>query len=518
MKINNFSKRLKSKIFLSPEKLLQIINKNNLRRKKIIMCHGVFDIVHPGHIRHLLHAKSKADLLIVSITADRHIKKGQYRPHIPQDLRAISLAAFDVVDYVLIDQNETPIKNLKIIKPNFFAKGFEYNSNKLNEKTQEEEITLKKFGARILFTPGDYVNSSTSLIKFKEPDLRYEKLVIIMEKYNLSFNDIKNSLKNLNKLSIHVVGDTIVDTFTYCNMLGGQTKTPTLSVLFENKVDFLGGAGVVAKHIASSGVKTIFTTLLGNDHFSRFVKAECKKFKIKLNKVEDKNRPTVNKNLFISEKHRLLKVGTLDNTPINQDQIRTFSNYIKKTKSNAVIFSDFRHGIFNKKNIPFLSKQINKKTFKVADSQVASWWGNIIDFKNFDLITPNEKEARFSLSDQVSGVRSLAAEVFNEAKSQWLILKMGKRGVISVVNKKHTSNESYITIDSFVDNLVDPVGAGDALLAYSTLVYLNTKNKIIATIIGVIAASCECEIEGNIPVEPKDILKKLSYIESRINL
>ena len=98
------------------------------------MCHGVFDIVHPGHIRHLVHAKSKADLLIVSITADKHIKKGQYRPHVPQDLRAENLSAFSIVDFVLVDNFPTPINNIGIIKPNFFAKGFELHFLKNERK------------------------------------------------------------------------------------------------------------------------------------------------------------------------------------------------------------------------------------------------------------------------------------------------------------------------------------------------------------------------------------------------
>ena len=70
------------------------------RKRKVIMCHGVFDVVHPGHVRHLLYAKSKADILVASLTADAHISKGHYRPHVPQDLRAINLAAFEIVDYV----------------------------------------------------------------------------------------------------------------------------------------------------------------------------------------------------------------------------------------------------------------------------------------------------------------------------------------------------------------------------------------------------------------------------------
>jgi len=90
------------------------------RKKKVIMCHGVFDVVHPGHIRHLLYAKSKAETLIASLTADRYIDKGKYRPHVPQELRAANLAAFELVDYVVIDPNPTPIENLRIIRPDFF--------------------------------------------------------------------------------------------------------------------------------------------------------------------------------------------------------------------------------------------------------------------------------------------------------------------------------------------------------------------------------------------------------------
>ena len=74
------------------------------------MCHGVFDLVHPGHIRHLLYAKSKADILVASLTADRHITKGAYRPLVPQDLRALNLAALEMVDYVVIDPNATPLE------------------------------------------------------------------------------------------------------------------------------------------------------------------------------------------------------------------------------------------------------------------------------------------------------------------------------------------------------------------------------------------------------------------------
>ena len=134
------------------------------RAQTVVMCHGVFDVVHPGHMRHLMYAKGKADLLIASLTADHHINKGQYRPHIPQNIRAANLAAFEMVDYVLIDKNATPLTNLEKLQPDFFAKGYEYSGKNKPKKTLEEETLLESYGGEMLFTPGDVVYSSSKLI------------------------------------------------------------------------------------------------------------------------------------------------------------------------------------------------------------------------------------------------------------------------------------------------------------------------------------------------------------------
>src|ERR1700678_1376294 len=122
----------------TPEELRRIIGERP-RSLKVIMCHGVFDVVHPGHVRHLLYAKSKADILVASLTGEEHITKANFRPYVPQELRAFNLAALEVVDYVVIDKDPTPVKNLAIIKPDYFAKGYEYTSNGLHPKTAEEK-------------------------------------------------------------------------------------------------------------------------------------------------------------------------------------------------------------------------------------------------------------------------------------------------------------------------------------------------------------------------------------------
>ena len=118
-----------------PEEILKKEGKFPRSKNKLSMCHGVFDLVHPGHIRHLNYAKSKSDKLIVSITSDIHVKKAELRPYVPERLRAENLAALEFVDYVIIDRNETPNQNLKKIQPDFFVKGYEYSKINHNQKT-----------------------------------------------------------------------------------------------------------------------------------------------------------------------------------------------------------------------------------------------------------------------------------------------------------------------------------------------------------------------------------------------
>jgi rfaE bifunctional protein nucleotidyltransferase chain/domain len=219
------------------------------RNKKVIMCHGTFDIVHPGHIRHLLYAKSKGDVLVASLTGDEHIIKANFRPFVPQELRAFNLAALEMVDYVVIDKDATPINNIGIIKPDYFAKGYEYSKDGLHPRTAVEKESVEAYGGELLFTPGDIVYSSSGLIETQPPGIATEKLLALLQAEGFDFDGLRTALTKLAGIRVHVVGDTIVDSYTHTTLIGGMTKTPTMSVRFENRKDFVGGAGIVAKHL-----------------------------------------------------------------------------------------------------------------------------------------------------------------------------------------------------------------------------------------------------------------------------
>lgn len=510
------SKRLFSHKIKTAEELRDAIGPRP-RKKKVIMCHGTFDVVHPGHVRHLLYAKTKADILIGSLTADEHIMKGNLRPYVPEDLRAINLAALEMVDYVIIDRDATPLRNLGLIQPDYFAKGYEYTAGAVHPKTQEEIAVLDSYGGEMIFTPGDIVYSSSALIELAPPSIAVEKLMTLMSAEGVTFADLRGTLAKLKGLKVHVVGDTIVDSYTYCSMIGGMTKTPTMSVRFEKKVDFTGGAAVVAKHLRAAGAEVTFSTVLGNDAYKSFVLDDLSTFGVKCLPIIDETRPTTNKNAIVAETYRLLKVDTLDNRSISDRIVAQLQRQIREAGGQAVVFSDFRHGMFNRGTIPQLTSAIPEGVFRVADSQVASRWGNILEFQGCDLITPNEREARFALGDQDSVVRPLALELHTRAKCRTLILKLGDRGIITYRSDSPIDYRAFFTVESFVDRLVDAVGAGDALLAYATLSLVATGNDVVASILGNMAAAVECEHDGNWPVTPELVLKKIDSIEKLVH-
>ena len=466
--------------------------------------------MHPGHIRHFAHCKQKADILIVSLTKDSFIKKGTYRPMVPQELRAFNLSSLELVDFVIIDKNKNPEKLIKNIKPNYFAKGLEYADLK-NPLTKKEKNIVEGYGGKMVFSPGDYVLSSSKIIQQMKPDLKYEKLRLLMDTENVNFLDIKKILKNLSNLTVHVLGDTIIDTNNYCEVIGGLHKTPTLSIAKESSENYLGGAGIVASHFKSFCKNVSLTTMLANDACGKFAKKNLKKNKIQVNAFSEDGRPTTNKSSYLVNNHKLLKIDELANLAISTSTVDKICKIIKKDKKQILVYSDFRHGIFNNLTMPKFLEIARTKKFKVADSQVASRWGNISDFYGFNLITPTEREARYSLFEQDTPIRNLLGNISKKAKAKNVILKLGERGLISMSHKK----SDYISLDPFVDNLVDSNGAGDALLAYSSSTLYTTKSLIISSIIGLIAASCKCENKGNTPVGIDQIINKFENIQKK---
>ena len=496
---------------------LKVIIGDRPRAKSVVLCHGTFDLVHPGHLRHLMYARSQADILVVTLTSDAHISKANYRPYVPQDLRAFNLAALEVVDFVLIDDEAEPLNNLRFLQPDYYAKGYEYSAGGIHPRTQQEIDVLEEYGGEIILTPGDVVYSSSRFLEAAPPNLAHEKLLALMSSEDISFEDLDNALHRCADTSIHVVGDLIVDSYVFCSPLGSSTsKTPTISVKYEERVDYVGGAGVVARHLRATGADVRLTTLVGNDELGTFAREELDASEVRVTALRETKRPTTNKLVYVADGYRLLKVDVVDNRPIDAASIASIIAELSTSDAEVFVMSDFRHGIFTKEDIPAITAAIPSGRLRVADSQVASRWGNILEFKDFDLLTPNEKEARFATGDQDSVIRPLATELFRKSGCRLLVLKMGSRGVM-VHRGSGDSVRDFFQIDSFAQDVVDPVGAGDALLAYTSVLLRTSDNPVIAAVLGTIAAGIACERDGNTPVTPGQMREKLASIERRLS-
>ncbi len=107
---------------------------NSLREKLdmstvVGLCHGCWDILHIGHIRHLKSAKSECNILVVTVTSDRFVNKGSGRPTFPAEIRAEVVAALSCVDFVAINDDETAVKAIHLLRPDFYFKGMEFKGN-----------------------------------------------------------------------------------------------------------------------------------------------------------------------------------------------------------------------------------------------------------------------------------------------------------------------------------------------------------------------------------------------------
>ena len=135
------------------------------RGKKIVHCHGCFDMMHLGHIKYFQASKKMGDVLVVTVTPDQFVDKGPGRPVFGQNLRAESIAALECVDYVAVNRWPTAAETLRLLLPNYYVKGQEFE--KLHDKTgkiHKEVEVVRQIKAEMRFTH-EIVFSSSELIK-----------------------------------------------------------------------------------------------------------------------------------------------------------------------------------------------------------------------------------------------------------------------------------------------------------------------------------------------------------------
>jgi rfaE bifunctional protein nucleotidyltransferase chain/domain len=196
---------------------------NKIRQKqKIVLCHGVFDLLHVGHIKHFKEAKQNGDILVVSLTPDIYVNKGPQRPAFSEDLRLEAIAALELVDYVCLNTTSTALNVINKIKPDIYCKGPDYKQfqNDLSGEIKNETRAIKKIRGKIVFTKDVSFSSGKLINQYSNIFTQKQKNYLNKIKKNYSFHKIKTLIENFKANKVLVIGETIIDQYVFCDALG----------------------------------------------------------------------------------------------------------------------------------------------------------------------------------------------------------------------------------------------------------------------------------------------------------
>ncbi len=487
--------------------LLKIKHKN----KKIVLCHGVFDVIHIGHIEHFEQAKKQGDILIVSITADQFVSKGPNRPAFNQNIRIKALSAITSIDYVCLSHSYTAINTIKILKPNFYCKGLEYKNqtNDLTGEIKNEINVLKKNKGKIFFTTGTISSSSKLLNKYFDNISNQQASTINKIKKNFSFFQIKEKIRKFKNDTALVIGETIIDEYNFTEALGKSGKEPNLVLRDLSSELYIGGAAATAINISNFAKKVYLLTFLGeNSEYLKFIKKNLPT-NVEIHFLKKKNSPTIVKKRYIDlvSKNKLLGVYKINDEPLDKTQEKVLNKKFSQLskKSNLIVVSDYGHGFIPKSLIKKLnySKQTVALNAQINASNVS--FHSLNEYKNIDCVIINERELRHQLRNRNSDIKQLLKKISFEQKYKNIIVTRGSQGAIMFDSK---FKKMYFC-SAFANKIVDKVGSGDSMLS---LVSLSVKNKIdkdLTLLIGSLAAADSVEHFAN-----KSSFKKVKLLKN----
>lgn len=505
---------MNNKIF-NLKSIKDVVNKQRKKNKIIVLCHGVFDLLHIGHIKHFESAKKNGNFLIVSITSDKYVNKGPGRPLFDKYVRATTINALSVVDAVIISNSETSEEVINTIKPNVYFKGPDYRDNKkdISKNIYKEIKSVKKYKGKILYS-NDETYSSSNIINKSGVLLNDEQKIFlngIKKKY--SYGYISKIINKFEKLKPLVIGETIIDQYVFCEVLGKSGKEPHLVIKDDFKETYLGGAGAIANHLSTFCKKVNFLTCIGDqNNYLKFIKKKIKK-NINTKLIVKKNSPTILKKRFIDSisRNKLLGVYSMNDQILDSKTTNNIIENITKKflTSDLLIISDYGHGFISDK----LAKDLSKlKKFTALNAQVnASNHGyhSLTKYKKIDTLIINETELRHEIRDKLSDVYTLSKILKKKYNINILIVTRGRNGAFLIGNKKNR----IIECPAFTDKVVDKVGAGDTMLS---IISLCLKLKIpseLALLIGSLAGANSVESIGNSNIlDKKSLLRQMEFI------
>jgi rfaE bifunctional protein kinase chain/domain len=473
---------------------------------RLVFVSGIFNVVHPGHLRLLRFARACGERLVVAVYSDRIAGSAA---HVPEHLRLEGVQSNSWVDEAfLMDEPVTEV--IARLRPDIVVKGKEHESG-FNPELQ----VLAQYGGRLLFSSGETVFSSVDLLRkeFSTTDLRSIGLPHeYLARHDIDTLRLRTVLQQFASMKVCVVGDLIVDEYITCQPLGMSQEDPTIVVTPVDSTRFVGGAGIVAAHAAGLGAQVQFVSVTGADAARVFAQTQLKAAGVQAHLLTDESRPTTLKQRFRSQGKSLLRVSHLHQAAIAaQLQARLLEHLEEALQTaNLLVFSDFNYGCLPQavvdKTIPMAKA---RGVMLAADSQSSSQVGNIGRFQHVDLLTPTEREARISTRNQEDGLVVLAEALRQQSSARYILLKLGEEGLM--IHAGNGDGPHWLTdrIGSLNSAPKDVAGAGDSLLIASALALACGGNIWEAACLGSLAAAVQVGRVGNTPIQHRELYEEL---------
>lgn len=498
------------------KEVAEILEKLRQKGRKIVHCHGVFDLLHPGHIRHFAEAKRQGDVLVVTLTPDRFVNKGPGRPAFNESLRTETIAALSCVDFVVLNDSPDDVSCIKKIKPNIYVKGKEYENHAadVTGKIAEEVKAVQDVDGSVYYTDDIVFSSSSLLNRYFDPmpDGVQEFLKIIKEKY--SSDQILEKIEALADLKVLIVGDAIIDEYQYATPLGQSGKGLHMTAKCLDKEVFLGGSLIVANHIAQfSNHVTLLTALGAECCYKDFIQKTLDP-KVKPEFVTSKTSSTLVKKRYVMKDGKtltkLFETYSSNEPLLTETTTDKVVEFLLKNAKNfdLILVPDFGNGFTNTAITKTLSKT---PSFLAINTQINS--GNrgfnvVTHYDRADYISLNEPELRLAAHNNISPIEELVLTISKKLQCPNLSVTRGVNGVVTF-----TSPNQFLPIPAFTTNVVDRVGAGDSFLALSALCHAKKYSVEIAGFIGSVAAAMDVQIVGN-----REPIKKVPLCKYLIRL
>ncbi len=476
--------------------------------KKIVLCHGVFDLLHIGHIKYFENAKTAGDILIVTVTPDRYVNKGPNRPAFQEQLRCEAIAALEVVDYVALNEWPTAVETIQLLKPDIYAKGSEYkkSENDVTGMIIKEEQALQEIGGSMFFTD-DIVFSSSALINqfsadFPEETKKFFHAISKMhgESKIFSYIDKARSLKVL------VIGEAILDEYNYCDMVGVAAKDPALVVRYLSQERFAGGILAVANNLANFCDSVDLIAMLGEfESEESFIKEHLHG---NINPVffYKEKSPTIVKQRYVAEGpaiQKLFEVHKINQRDLSASEQSMLQDQIllRINEYDLVLVVDFGHGFISPDTARLISE---KAKFLAVNAQANS--GNrgfnvISKYPSAAFICLNDLEIRLEERHNPGTVFDMVKNVAKKLSCPLTIVTQGKLGCIC-----YRQEEEMIIIPAFAKKVVDRIGSGDAMIAIASLSAVQQAPAIVTGFIGNAAASVAVSTVGH-----RSSIEKVSF-------